>query len=200
MDIQDVLFHKMFIFNSQSCLYTEPNCKSKNKQEPFCIPRALLAFRKKGILETDVFASKITPIALVPLWRQDIFLVEKTSLWITDKSCIYLSFKQKTTLSTESERLRFAVTRRSTIQWVICFYDIIMKAFIYLVQYGRIEEFKGPLMHCYSDRFVLCMMERLQHLLLLPKLEKSSAAGQLSYLAQKPNLTKNLSTRRIYNS
>lgn len=150
-------------------------------------------FSEKDALETDVFPSIVTTTAV----KARHVTCGKTSLWITDINCIYLSFKQKITLSTDSERLRLAVTRQTNIQWVICFCGIITKAFVYLVQWGRKEEFNGPLIHWYSDRFVLCRTKWLQDLLLLPKLEKSTAAGQLSHLAHKPNLAENLSTWRI---
>lgn len=173
-------FTKSSYFNSQSCLWTEPTCKSDDKYVSFCIMRVLLVFRKRCIRNRCVCFNS-----------HHYFPVEKISLLITDIRCIYLSFKQKITLSTDSETLRFA--RQSNIQWVICFYGIITKAFIYLVQCGRKEEFNGPLIHCYSDRFVLCRTKWLQGLPLLPKLEKSTAAEELSHLAQKPNLTENLS-------
>lgn len=77
----------------------------------------------------------------------------------------FISFKQKTTLSSDSERLRFA--RQSNIQWVTCFCGIRTAAFISVVQWGRKEEFNGPVIHCSSEKFVLYGPKWLQDLLLL---------------------------------
>lgn len=58
-------------------------------------------FSEKDALETDVLPSTVTTTAV----KARHVTCGKTSLWTTDINCIYLSFKQKITLSTDLERL-----------------------------------------------------------------------------------------------
>lgn len=76
----------------------------------------------------------------------------------------HLSSRLIITVSIGSERLRFAVTRQSlkysVSHLLLC--DLITKAFIYLIQWGRKQEFNGPPIHCHSDTFVLWRTRCLQ--------------------------------------